>query len=155
MNAVLEPVRLALLADAEAECAIIVDAARARADERVAVAEREVEHEVAEARRRAEAATRARAARQLDLALEQARRAEQCLAWMRQHVDLLRRLQSGRAPIALDLFCGGGGRSEGVRRMGGVAFGVDIEDQPEYRARFGDAPSGAASAIGCARGRSG
>ena len=38
----------------------------------------------------------------------------------------------------LDGFCGAGGASEGIRRMGCVPFGRDLADQPEYRARFGD-----------------
>ena len=58
--------------------------------------------------------------------------------WMREHVRLLTRLQSGRPPTVIDLYCGAGGISEGVRRMGGAAMGVDLHDQPEFRARFGD-----------------
>ena len=41
--------------------------------------------------------------------------------------------------MILELFCGAGGSSEGVRRAGGVSHGVDDTDQPEFRARFGDA----------------
>lgn len=40
-------------------------------------------------------------------------------------------------PTLLDLFCKAGGCSEGYRRAGFDVTGVDIEDQPTYRARFG------------------
>lgn len=32
----------------------------------------------------------------------------------------------------LDVFCGGGGATVGMKRTGADVFGVDIEDQPEY-----------------------
>ena len=69
---------------------------------------------------------------------EQLAAAELEFDWMREHVRLLTRLQSGRPPTVIDLYCGAGGISEGVRRMGGAAMGVDLHDQPEFRARFGD-----------------
>ena len=43
--------------------------------------------------------------------------AERVLLWYRQYPDLLRKL-SKRAPAVVDLFCGGGGCSEGIRRAG-------------------------------------
>ena len=39
--------------------------------------------------------------------------------------------------MVLDLFCGGGGVSEGVRRLGCVPLGVDSSPQPDFVARFG------------------
>ena len=68
---------------------------------------------------------------------EQRRLADECLGWMREHVVLLTKLESGRAPVVVDLFCGAGGSSCGIRRMGCVPYGVDIHDMPEYRERFG------------------
>ena len=53
------------------------------------------------------------------------------------YVSLLRRLSSGHTPVALVAFCGQGGLSEGVRRSGGAAHGVDREAQPAYSRRFG------------------
>ena len=47
----------------------------------------------------------------------QRRLAERVLLWYRQYPDLLRKL-SKRAPAVVDLFCGGGGCSEGIRRAG-------------------------------------
>lgn len=41
------------------------------------------------------------------------------------------------SPIALDLFCCAGGASEGLRRAGFDVYGVDIEDRPTWRKRFG------------------
>ena len=37
----------------------------------------------------------------------------------------------------VDFFCGGGGSSEGARRMGFTVHGVDSEERDEYVARFG------------------
>ena len=68
----------------------------------------------------------------------QARRARRCLDWYGQWVSLLARLDSGRTPLVIDLFCCAGGSTEGVRRMGGDAVGVDRDDQPAYVARFGE-----------------
>ena len=42
-------------------------------------------------------------------------RAMDCLRWYQQFVHLLRRLESGRTPLVVDLFCGAGGSTEGVR----------------------------------------
>ena len=46
-------------------------------------------------------------------------------------------MMSGTAPAVVDDFCGGGGASEGVRRGGGVAYGIDAEVQAEFVRRFG------------------
>jgi len=67
----------------------------------------------------------------------QRERAERVLDWYRQYVQLLRRLMSGTAPAVIDDFCGGGGSSEGVRRGGGVAHGIDSVIQTEFMRRFG------------------
>lgn len=68
----------------------------------------------------------------------QRERARAVLAWYRQYVVMLRGRLSGRTPTSLELFCGGGGKSEGVRRAGGASHGVDLRDQPSFRRRFGD-----------------
>ena len=68
----------------------------------------------------------------------QAERARTVLDWDRSQAHLLKRLESGRAPLVLDLFCCAGGVSEGFRRAGGTSFGVDMQEQPAYVARFGD-----------------
>ena len=68
----------------------------------------------------------------------QAARFDQVLQWDAQALKLLQRLESGRAPAFLDLFCGDGGVSEGGRRVGATPVGVDLSDHPGYRARFGD-----------------
>ena len=60
-----------------------------------------------------------------------------CLAWYEQWVRLLRRLDSGRTPGILDLYCASGAFAEGVARAGGVALGVDSADQPHFTSRFG------------------
>ena len=59
------------------------------------------------------------------------------LLWYRQYPDLLRKL-SKRAPAVVDLFCGGGGCSEGIRRAGMTTCGLDSEMQEDYVRRFGD-----------------
>ena len=56
--------------------------------------------------------------------------------WYRQYAELLRKLQ-GRQPELVDLFCGEGGVSEGIRRAGLSPNGVDAKDMPKYRDRFG------------------
>ena len=63
--------------------------------------------------------------------------ADEVFAWQRQYSLLLKRLQSGMAPMMLDLFCKAGGASEGGRRAGVATCGVDVELQPSYVARFG------------------
>ena len=68
----------------------------------------------------------------------QAERARSVLDWDRAQAHLLKRLESGKAPLVLDLFCCAGGVSEGFRRAGGTSFGVDLQEQPAYVARFGD-----------------
>ena len=71
---------------------------------------------------------------------EQRRRARRVLMWYRQYAELLRKLQ-GRQPELVDLFCGEGGVSEGIRRAGLSPNGVDAKDMPKYRDRFGARPS--------------
>ena len=66
----------------------------------------------------------------------QRRRARRVLMWYRQYAELLRKLM-GRQPELVDLFCGEGGVSEGIRRAGLAATGVDMRDMPRYRQRFG------------------
>ena len=68
---------------------------------------------------------------------EQAKAAQSMLDWDRAQSFLLKRLESGRTPLVLDLFCCAGGVSEGMRRAGWTSFGVDQDDQPEFKARFG------------------
>ena len=62
--------------------------------------------------------------------------ANHMLDWYGQYVAILRRLSSGDAPKIVDDFCGGGLVAEGIRRAGCVPFGIDIEDQPDYKKRF-------------------
>ena len=68
----------------------------------------------------------------------QARMAERVFDWDREHVRLLRRLDSGARVLILDLFCAAGGVSEGFRRMTATSVGVDASDQPFFAARFGE-----------------
>ena len=63
--------------------------------------------------------------------------AEACILWYEQWVRLLRRLDSGRTPLVIDLFVGAGGASEGARRVGARSVGVDCDEQPSFVARFG------------------
>ena len=62
--------------------------------------------------------------------------AAEMLDWYSIYVAILRRLKSGEPPRLFDDFCGGGAVSEGVRRAGGVTYGIDIEEQPAFRTRF-------------------
>ena len=62
--------------------------------------------------------------------------ADSMLDWYGQYPAILRRLCSNEGPRVFDDFCGGGAQAEGIRRGGGTAFGVDIEDQPAYKCRF-------------------
>ena len=62
---------------------------------------------------------------------------EAWLSWYDQYVQIERRLNDGRAPGVLHLYCGSGGSSEGGRRAGASGIGVDSEDQPDYVRRFG------------------
>ena len=64
-------------------------------------------------------------------------RGEAVLDWYAQYPRLLRRLMSGQTPAVVDDFCGGGGASDGVRRAGGVAHGIDSVVQDEFVRRFG------------------
>ena len=66
----------------------------------------------------------------------QRRRARRVLMWYRQYAELLQKLL-GRQPELVDLFCGEGGVSEGIRRAGLTPTGVDMKDMPRYRNRFG------------------
>lgn len=68
----------------------------------------------------------------------QRERAQRVFDWdLAQARELARR--DGKRPLVLDLFCCAGGVSEGIRRAGGTSVGLDIDDQPEFRRRFGDA----------------
>lgn len=67
---------------------------------------------------------------------EQGRRARRVLMWYRQYSELLKKLL-GRQPEVVDLFCGEGGVSEGIRRAGLSPFGVDVKEMSKYRERFG------------------
>ena len=62
---------------------------------------------------------------------------EEMLDWYGTYVALLRRLDSGKTPFAIQNFCGGGGSSEGCRRAGGASHGVDLYHQGDYCRRFG------------------
>jgi len=68
---------------------------------------------------------------------KQRERAAECIRWYAQYSRIVQRLESGRAPMVIDLFCCAGGATEGVRRAGGTTIGVDHEEQPEFVARFG------------------
>ena len=66
----------------------------------------------------------------------QAAEARRVLDWYACYVRVLARLM-GRTPGVVSGFCGAGGSDEGVRRAGAVSHGVDLEEQEDYRARFG------------------
>jgi hypothetical protein len=67
----------------------------------------------------------------------QAGRARSVIAWYSNYVRILARLTE-RTPAVLSGFCGAGGTDEGVRRAGAVSHGIDLFDQPDYVARFGE-----------------
>ena len=67
----------------------------------------------------------------------QAERWRRGLAWYKQHTLLLKKFQSGRTPLVLDLFCSAGGASAGAIRAGASVIGVDSTAQPSFTARFG------------------
>ena len=69
--------------------------------------------------------------------VRQQQRAEEMLQWYEQYVAIVKRARSGVTPMVLSSFCGGGGSSEGVKRSGGCSVGLDSEDQPDYKRRFG------------------
>ena len=68
----------------------------------------------------------------------QAARAQGVLDWYRNYVTLLRNLRGGATPTVVEAFCGGGGKSEGVRRAGGASHGIDKRPQPDFLRRFGE-----------------
>ena len=67
----------------------------------------------------------------------QAGRARAVTAWYACYVRVLARLTES-TPAVLSGFCGAGGTDEGVRRAGAVSHGIDLLDQPDYAARFGE-----------------
>ena len=67
----------------------------------------------------------------------QADRARAVTEWYSCYVRILARLTE-RTPAVLSGFCGAGGTDEGVRRAGAVSHGIDLFDQPDYSARFGE-----------------
>ena len=67
----------------------------------------------------------------------QACRARAVIAWYACYVRVLARLTE-RTPAVLSGFCGAGGTDEGVRRAGAVSHGIDLLEQPDYVARFGE-----------------
>ena len=67
----------------------------------------------------------------------QAGRARSVVAWYSCYVRILARLTE-RTPAVLSGFCGAGGTDEGVRRAGAVSHGIDMFEQADYVARFGD-----------------
>ena len=68
---------------------------------------------------------------------QQRKRASEVLRWYSKYTALLRRVESGRTPVALVTFCKQGGVVEGIRRANGAAHGQDLHTQPRYVARYG------------------
>ena len=66
----------------------------------------------------------------------QAGAVEGCLAWYELYVAAFRRLKGSAAVV--DLCCGGGGQSQGVKRMGALPLGIDKEERHSYRDCFGE-----------------
>lgn len=71
-----------------------------------------------------------------DFAAQRAR-ASRVLSWYRQYTLLLRRLSSGRTPVALVTYCGQGAVAEGIRRGGGGVHGQDVRPMERFERRFG------------------
>ena len=61
---------------------------------------------------------------------QQRSRASEVLRWYSKYTALLRRVESGRTPVALVTFCKQGGVVEGIRRANGAAHGQDLHTQP-------------------------
>ena len=68
--------------------------------------------------------------------MAQKKLANEMLDWYGQYVAVVRGRCSGDAVRVFDDFCGAGLSGEGIRRAGGIAFGMDVEDQPSYKRRF-------------------
>ena len=68
---------------------------------------------------------------------QQKQLAQEMLDWYAQYVVLLRRLLSGNTPRVLHAFAGAGAAAEGSRRAGMSCYGMDLHEQPDFRARFG------------------
>ena len=66
----------------------------------------------------------------------QRRLSEEMLDWYGQYPAILRKLSSNMSPGIFDDFCGGGAVGEGIRRAGCRPYGLDLEDQPDYKRRF-------------------
>ena len=71
-----------------------------------------------------------------DFARQRAR-AGRVLSWYRQYTLLLKRLSSGRTPVALVTYCGQGAVAEGIRRGGGGVHGQDVRPMVRFEQRFG------------------
>ena len=68
---------------------------------------------------------------------DQRKRAGLVLDWYATYVAIVRRLGSGVAPCVVESFCGGGGTTEGTRRVNGTSYGIDHFDQVDYVRRYG------------------
>ena len=68
---------------------------------------------------------------------EQRQKADAVLDHWRTYCRIFHRLE-GRPFVIGDLCCSEGGQSAGIESMGGVAKGLDITDQPRWRAKFGE-----------------